>query len=130
MRGLKEVTSLAVFLHRSEELKGIKVFKHEKKAGFSGEYIVVNHLPSGGSEAVSNMTLNVNVHVADTETGEPDSSRFDEICSKVDEALPPDTFIDGEYYSIDGVPALLKDEDDTHFVNIKVNVIYNALKIK
>lgn len=130
MRGLKEVTSLAVFLHRSKELKGIKVFKYEKKSGFSGDYIVVNHLPSGGSEAVSNMILNVNVHVPDIETGEPDTSRFDDVCSKIEKALPPDTFIDGEYFSIDGVPALLKDEDNTHFVNIKVNVIYNALKIK
>lgn len=130
MRGLKEVTSLAVFLHKSEELKGIKVFKYEKKTGFSGEYIVVNHLPSGGSEAVSNMTLNVNIHIPDTETGEPDSLRFDEVCSKIEKILLPDTFINGEYYSIDGVPALLKDEDNTHFVNIKVNVIYNALKIE
>lgn len=130
MRGLKEVTSLAVFLHRSKELKGIKVFKYEKKSGFSGEYIIVNHIPSAGSEAVNNMILNVNVHVPDIETGEPDTSRFDDVCSKIEKALPPDTFIDGEYFSINGVPALLKDEDDTHFVNIKVNVIYNALKIK
>lgn len=136
MNGLKAVTDLAVYLSKNTT---VKVFKHEKKTGFTGEYIVVNSLPFAFGKVVNDdNVLNLNIHVPDQKSGEVDSKRLGEIYAEVAGFIPTqndteDTdglLLDGSYYSISSDSNPIKDTDGTHFINLIIKVKFNDLKLE
>lgn len=135
MNGLKAVTDLAVYLSKAI---AIKVFKHEKKTGFTGEYLVVNCLPFAFGKMVNDVNvLNLNIHVPDSKSGEVASKRLGEIYEDIAELIPTQNdnedidglYLNGSYYSIYSDSNPIKDTDGTHFINLKINVTFNDLKM-
>lgn len=112
------------------EVQFIRAYKYEKGEKETGEYIVVNHLPftHGQGRNVENGTVNVNVHVPVLKSGIVPTKRLEELCAQVIELFPEDTYINGAYYSYycDSRPML--DNDETYFVNLQIEVIYNNLQ--
>lgn len=135
MNGLKAVQDLALFLHNQQE---VKVFKFEKTVDYVGEYIVVNHLPFVYNKDVNDSNvLNVNVHVPTLVSGNADIPRLTEIYSDVCELIPFDmeqedtvgVFIGGSYYSIISTSQPMEDVDGTYFLNVKVKIVTNQIKL-
>lgn len=131
MNGMKAVTDLAVFLSKNMSQK---VFKYEKALNYIGEYIVVNNLPfSFGSSLVG--SLNVNIHVPNLGNGQADTKRMSEILNEINLIIPHEALtedfepleINGAYFSIESDSNLMSDNDNTHFINLRVKVLYNAL---
>lgn len=131
MNGMKAVTDLAVFLSKNMSQK---VFKYKKALNYIGEYIVVNNLPfSFGSSLVG--SLNVNIHVPNLGNGQADTKRMSEILNEINLIIPHEALTDdfepleinGAYFSIESDSNLMSDNDNTHFINLRVKVLYNAL---
>lgn len=135
MSGLEAVQNLALFLHNKQK---IKVFKFEKMVNFSGEYIVVNHLPFIYNRTVNESNvLNVNIHVPALSSGNADIIRLNEIYLDICELIPYESeqedmagkYIKGAYHSITSVSQPMEDIDGTYFLNIKVKLTINDLKL-
>lgn len=133
MNGIQAVTDLAVYLSNNTE---IKVFKYEKQTGFNGEYLVVNSLPFAyGSPFNSQGTLNLNIHIPDLGSGLPNTKRLAEVAKMIMELISVslDTEdshpleINGAFYQIESDSNVMRDEDNTHFINIVIKVMFNAL---
>ena len=131
MNGLQAVTDLSVYLANNTD---IKVFKYEKQAGYVGDYIVVNSLPFSFGSAADG-TLNANIHIADLGNGLPNTKRAYEVATIIFRIIPRYSFtedsdwleINSSYYAIESDSNLIKDEDNTHFINLKIKVLFNAL---
>lgn len=135
MNGLQAVQDLALFLNKKQK---VKVFKFEKMVNFSNEYIVVNHLPFVYNRAVNDSNvLNVNIHVPALSSGNADVIRLTEIFNDISEIIPFESEqedsvgvrIKGSYYSITSVSQPMEDIDKTYFLNIKVKIVINDLKL-
>lgn len=133
LNGLKAVQDLALLLTKKQR---IKVFKFEKFVNFSGEYIVVNHLPfTYGKTVNASNVLNVNIHTPVLSSGNADLVRLNEILSSICNLIPFEAEqeevtglpIDGSYYSITSVSQPIEDRDNTYFLNVRVKVITNQL---
>lgn len=136
MSGLEAVTDLAVYLAKGQT---VKVFKHEKKTGFTGEYIVVNSLPFAFGKVVNDVNvLNVNIHVPDLSSGEVASKRLGEIYNTITTLIPTQNdnedsgflLLNGVYYAISSDSNPIRDTDGTHFINLIVDINFNDLNIK
>lgn len=135
MNGLQAVQDLALFLNKKQK---VKVFKFEKIVNFSDEYIVVNHLPFVYNRAVNDSNvLNVNIHVPALSSGNADVIRLTEIFNNISEIIPFESEqedsvgvrIKDSYYSITSVSQPMEDIDKTYFLNIKVKIVINDLKL-
>lgn len=135
MLGNKAVTAVLQRINAAKipksgtEKQFIRAYKYEKGEKETGEYIGVNHLPfTHGSENVGKGTVNVNVHVPKLKSGGVPTQRLEEICTKVIELFPQDTFISGAYYSFYCDSRPMEDNDETYFVNLQIRVVYNNLQ--
>lgn len=135
INGLQVVQDLALFLN---EKQPVRVFKFEKSANHKGEYIVVNHLPFTYGKAVNDANiLNVNIHVPILSSGNADIPKLTEIFSEISSLIPEETeqedvsgvMINGSYYAISSSSQPMEDTDNTYFINVKVKVIINQLKL-
>ena len=82
MRGQEAITIICKILTAPN--LGVRIFKNNRESNFSGrEYIVVNHLPFPQESGLQEGYVNVNIHVKDSDTDEPDSGRIDEISDLV-----------------------------------------------
>lgn len=102
-------------------------YKYEKPEKFSGEYIAVNHLPFVHRNEVEDGTVNINIHVPKLKNNAVPSKRLAELALIVAGLFPIGTYLDKAYYEFmtDSRPTL--DNDDTYYVNIQLNVIFNNL---
>ena len=135
MDGLQAVQDLALFLHGKQK---VKVFKFKKTTDYSQEYIVVNHMPFiyGKTMNDSNI-LNVNIHVPKQSSGNANIPRLTEIYSDISSIIPYETeqdddagiLINGSYYSILSVSQPMEDVDNTYFLNIKIKLVINQIKL-
>ena len=119
MNGQQAVTAVAKMI--AEAGMGVSVFKYEKPPKFKGEYIVVNQLTFGRS-AFQQSYVNVNIHVPDTASKEPNTRRIGALTEMV-EPLFRNTLYDGAYYNIDS-DSFFPDNDGTHYQNLRIQVTY------
>ena len=135
MNGLQAVEDMALYLHENQS---VRVFKFEKTTGYRGEYIAVNHLPFTFGQAVNqNNSLNVNVHVPALSKGVADIPRLTELVSVVEDLIPYENAqeedlglnLHGCYYSISSISPPMEDKDGTYFVNIRVKLYTNQIKL-
>lgn len=131
MDGLQAVEDLALFLNSKQN---VRVFKFEKQVGFTGEYIVVNHLPFTFGRLVNDDNiLNVNVHTPKLPSDNANIPRLTEIYRSICLLLPYDVEVEeevgveikGNYYSVVSCSQPIEDKDDTYFLNIRVKIIAN-----
>jgi hypothetical protein len=134
MTGLEAVTAVAVYLNSNKTAifgeKGGSIFKYEKKKGYEGDYIAVNNLPFIHRNTSQTDTVNVNVHVKDLNTEEPDTKRLAAIVKEVVEMF---NYTDGVRlneayfkYFADGRP--IPDKDGTSYVNIEIDCYHSEEK--
>ena len=135
MDGLQAVQDLALYLQKNQS---VRVFKFEKTTNFSGEYIVVNHLPFVFGKVVNDANaLNVNIHVPTQSSGSANIPRLTEIRSSICDLLPFDiecedvvgTLINGSYYSISSISQPIEDIDSTYFLNLRIKIVTNQTKL-
>lgn len=108
---------------------GNRVFKYERPQTFDGGcYIVVNFLPFVYSDVICEGTVNINVHVPKTATNEPNGKRLSKMSRQIAEWFREGLYLDGAYYELYSDSRPTPDNDDTYYVNIKLNVTYNNLK--
>lgn len=130
MRGQEAITIICKILASAN--LGVRIFKNNRESNFSGtEYIVVNHLQFPQESGLQEGYANVNIHVKDNDTEEPDSARIGEISDLI-EPLFKDTE-DAEcnrYTKCGGAEfslydeSFLADDDNTHYQNFKIKVVY------
>ena len=103
-------------------------YKYEKPEKLSGEYIAVNHLPFVHKDEVGEGVININVHVPKLKNNDIPSKRLSVIARAIVEMFPPEpVYLSKAYYEFlsDSRPTL--DNDNTYYVNIQLNVIFNNL---
>ena len=107
---------------------GGQVFYYEKKENYSGEYIVVNHLPFLRRDAVEVGIVNVNVHVPRLITNEPPSKRLSQLVKQIILMFPPEgLYLGRAYFEFYGDSRPIEENDGTYFVNVQFKVTYNNL---
>mgnify|MGYP006938915967 FL=1 len=110
----------------------MKIFKNRRETNFSGsEYIVVNHLSFPQESGLQYGYANINIHVKDADTGEPDSGRIDQIATLVLPLFKETEDAEGNVYTVRlGAEfsiyddSFFPDEDGTSYQNFKIKVLY------
>lgn len=132
--GDEAVTEMYKYLDSIIEDLGIekgRIYKYERPEKLNrGSYIAINHLPFVRRDVVNEGTINVNVHVPKTTSNMPDMGKLRSVVKAIvdpfnDRDLHLGKFI-FEFYA-DSRPTL--DNDDTYYINLKFNVIFNNLKV-
>lgn len=130
MRGQEAITIICKMLATAD--LGVRIFKNIREINFPGrEYIVVNHLPFSQEPGLQEGYANINIHVKDADTGEPDSARIDEISSLViplfketeDAECNQYTKRNGSEFALYD-DSFSDDDDGTHYQNFKIKVTY------
>lgn len=130
MRGQQAITEICKILDAGNT--GVKIFKNNRKSNFSGsEYIVVNQLVFPQEPGLQEGYANVNIHVKDISSDEPDSARIDAISNQVIPLFKESEDAECNRYTVrSGAEFSLydesfsDDEDGTHYQNFKIKVIY------
>ena len=102
-------------------------YKYERPEKLKGEYIAVNHLPFVHRREVEEGVVNVNIHVPKLKSGLPDTRRLAILSQRIVDLFPEGKYLDTAFYEFlsDSRPTL--DNDDTYYVNIQLNVVFNNL---
>lgn len=133
MNGMQAVTDLALYL--SKKINDVAVFKIEKPVNYTLPYICLNYLSIlYGSWVNTSCIVNVNIHVPDLNNGMPDTLKLQQISQSVMELIPPkntttedderELIINGSWYHLEADSNCIKDVDNTHFVNFRVQVTF------
>ena len=130
MTGQQAITEICKMLASGKV--GVRIFKNRRETNFSGpEYIVVNHLPFPQESGLQEGYANINIHVKDMATGEPDSGRIDEISASVLPLFKETEDAEGNVYTVRlGAEfsvyddSFFPDEDGTSYQNFKIKVTY------
>lgn len=103
-----------------------RVFYYERPPKVSGEYIVVNHLPFMHRNSVEEGIVNVNIHVPQRSTGEPDSRRLSELSEELIALFNPrGTYLCGAYFQYLADSRPIEENDGTFFINLQFTVTFN-----
>lgn len=105
------------------------VFKYEipKKSSLS-KYVVINHLPFVQQDTINEGVVNVNIHVKRTASDEPNTRRLKTIAKNLLSFFEDNTYLEGAYFEFYSDSRPTPDNDNTYYINLKFNVIYNNLK--
>lgn len=105
----------------------IRAYKYDKGSDVSGEYIAVNNLPFLHEGIINEGTVNINIHVPEQPTGEPNTKRLAVLEESIIGLFPDDIYIGGAFYNFycDSRPVL--DNDKTYYVNLKISVRFSNL---
>ena len=129
MTGQQAITEICKMLASGNV--GVRIFKNRRERNFSGsEYIVVNHLSFPQESGLQYGYANINIHVKDADTGEPDSGRIDQIAALVLTLFKETEDAEGNVYTVRlGAESLyddsfFPDEDGTSYQNFKIKVLY------
>lgn len=131
MTGQQAITEICKMLATGNV--GVQIFKNRRKNNFSGsEYIVVNHLSFSQESGLQEGYANINIHVKDVDSGEPDSGRIDQISALVLPLFKETEDAEGNVYTVRlGAEfslyddSFFPDEDGTSYQNFKIKVLYN-----
>lgn len=131
--GDEAVTEMYKYLDAKVEDLGVekgRIYRYERPEKIDRvSYIAINHLPFVRRDVIEEGIINVNVHVPKTSSNMPNSVKLQSIARAIvapfdDNDLRLGKFI-FEFYA-DSRPTL--DNDDTYYINLKFNVIFNNLK--
>lgn len=130
MTGQQAITEICKMLNAGNI--GVKIFKNRRGTNFSGfEYIVVNHLSFPHESGLQEGYANINIHVKDADTGEPNSGRIDQISVLVLPLFKEAKDGEGNIYTVRlGAEfsvyddSFYPDDDGTSYQNFKIKVTY------
>lgn len=104
------------------------VVEYERTEKQKGDYIAVNFLTYNLQQEIGNIICNINVHAKDKMSGEINSTQIWSMANKVQTLFNDAVYLDGNWYSIYSISGITKDEDKTHYVNIRIEVIFDNIK--
>lgn len=123
------VTTLCRFLKQQSD---IKVFAYEKDENYHGDYIAVNSLSVNYGKWADSNLINLNIHARDNQSGSFNKEKLTKMYEFVSNLIPftnemtetedPPLMIDGIAYSISSDSNAMKDDDETHFINLRIKV--------
>lgn len=123
------VTSLCRYLKRQSDFK---VFAYEKDENYRGDYIAVNSLSVNYGKWADSNLINLNIHAQDNSSGslnkESLSRIYENVCNlipytnEMTETEDQPLIVDGIAYSISSDSNVMKDNDETHFINLRIKV--------
>ncbi|MCD8137663.1 MAG: hypothetical protein LUH01_17620 [Parabacteroides gordonii] len=130
MRGQEAITTICKILAAGN--LDVKIFKNNRSSNFTGiEHIVVNQLAFPQEPGLQEGYANINIHVKDEDTDEPNSSRIDDISKQIIPLFQELEDAEGNKYTKrSGVEYSLyddsfsADDDGTHYQNFKIKVVY------
>lgn len=133
MNGMQAVTDLSKYI--SKNIDDIQVFKIEKPTNFEGNYICLNYLNISYGRAVNTSCIvNVNLHARDMTNSQPDTEKLQRMSERIFSLIPcrnidteddeRELIIGGAWYNIESDSNCIKDNDGTHFINIRVQVTF------
>lgn len=133
MNGMQAVTELAVYISRN--ISDIEVFKIKRPTNYALPYICLNYLSINYGQWVNATGIvNVNVHVPDLDDGSPDTEPLQELAERVMELIPKrnstteddeaELIINHHWYYLETDSNCIGDKDKTHFINLRVQVIF------
>lgn len=104
---------------------GIYAYEKPKKED-KADYIVINHLPFTLDEfEVCQATVNINVHAKDNLKGGINATKLSDLSMRVISLFSADKFINGRWFELQSKSQPYQDDDNTHFINIKLNTTYS-----
>lgn len=105
-----------------------RAYYYERPEVMRGEYIVVNHMPFVHRRPSEEGIVNINVHVPDKTSNEPDSKRLSVLTDAIIALFDPrGTYLNGSYYEFYADSRPIEENDKTHFVNLQILVRFNNL---
>lgn len=130
---MQAVTDLSKYI--SKNIDDIQVFKIEKHTNFEGDYICLNYLNISYGRAVNTSCIvNVNLHARDMTNSQPDMEKLQRMSERIFSLIPcrnidteddeRELIIGGAWYNIESDSNCIKDNDGTHFINIRVQVTF------
>lgn len=133
MNGMQAVTDLSKYI--SKNIDDIQVFKIEKPTNFEGDCICLNYLNISYGRAVNTSCIvNVNLHARDMTNSQPDTEKLQRMSERIFSLIPcrnidteddeRELIIGGACYNIESDSNCIKDNDGTHFINIRVQVTF------
>lgn len=102
-------------------------YKYDKPSTVRGEYIAVNHLPFRHKGTVEEGVVNINIHSPKMKSGEANTKRLEYLAQVVSGLFPEDTYLGKAFYEFLTDSRPTPDNDNTYYVNIQLNVIFNNL---
>lgn len=109
-----------------------KVFAYEKDENYRGDYIAVNSLSINYGKWADSNLINLNIHAQDNSSGslnkESLSRMYENVCNlipytnEMTETEDQPLMVDGIAYSISSDSNVMKDNDETHFINLRIKV--------
>lgn len=127
MLGDTAVSNVYRVLQQTVASDQLRVFKYEKESGYTGSYIVINHLPFVRRDVVEEGTVNINIHVPKLKDNRPNTAALALLVPGIASIFPEDTFIDGAYYEYYCDSRPTPDNDGTYYVNLQLRVIFSNL---
>lgn len=134
MTGLEAVTAVAVFLNQNKATifgeKGGSIYKYEKTDSNKCDYIAVNNLPFPHRHTSETSTVNVNIHVPDLPSQEPNTKRLTEIAKEVIGMFDytDGVNLNGAWFKFFSDSRPTPDKDGTSYVNIELDCTYEDFK--
>lgn len=123
------VTSLCRYLKQQSDFK---VFAYKKDENYRGDYIAVNSLSVNYGKWADSNLINLNIHAQDNSSGslnkESLSRMYENVCNlipytnEMTETEDQPLMVDGIAYSISSDSNVMKDNDETHFINLRIKV--------
>lgn len=125
VNGDEIINELFVLFGQYIDIDQFKVFKYEKKPNDNAqEYIVINHLPLENVEGVCEVFVNINIHQKDSVLGLNIANALT-ITQNIRDYFGDETkALNGKYYEISDVSQPMKDNDNTHFINVRLRCLY------
>ena len=105
----------------------IIAYKYEKPDAVSGEYIAVNHLPFVHRDVVEEGVVNINIHVPKLKSNLPNTKRLASLAESIVRLFPEGKYLNKAFYEFLSDSRPTPDNDNTYYVNIQINVIFNNL---
>lgn len=123
------VTTLCRYLKQQGDFK---VFAYEKDESYRGDYIAVNSLSVNYGKWADTNLINLNIHAQDNPSGSLNKQRlsrmYEDVCNlipytnEMTETEDQPLMVDGIAYSISSDSNAMKDNDKTHFINLRIKV--------
>lgn len=107
---------------------GVEVFQYEKDPKHDGDYIAINHLPfDTDRNELLTAVFNVNVHAKDNIKKQISAKRIKDLTERIAVLFDEPIMLDGCWFELRSISQPYKDDDSTHFVNLKFNVYFSNM---
>lgn len=128
MNANKAVEAISELLE--SRITELPIIRYEKGKKVTGDYICVNALQVVYQNAVGTLFCNINLHFKDDIKGEPRTGeifQLVEVIAGEGGVFEEPVYKNGNWYTLYSTSGLSRDTDNTHYVNIQIEVKFSNL---